>query len=550
MQFLYKFFIYTRLYFSIDDEDRYQFHNFNKNLSQIFFCSSIIFLYIVQVWIINPAHLSKYTSNYWFYSGSSLESVRSFLYSSRVKWQNIMGTAIFLNLLLLLNFCRLNENNEVTYFQIIFPFISSNVLPCFFFLHERNLRKVFGDNIDNQNKLKYYEILIRKILPDQVIILCEHDLVFCNEAAKKFNGSSHYQEIFKRLKSDYHEQGNNQNMISYINIMKIYANDSFYTFQAKKTDFITNESFFFDVKIQKINWHGKKSLLILLHDISAIKNLEKMKEMDAYKDQLLANVSHDLRTPLYGIIGSLEMLLKKNMSKDIRSELKMAMKCSNLLIYMINDILDYSQINQGKLSLSYSQTSVQEIVEEVYSMTKFQAKKKGLQLFVDISENIKNFLFTTDPRRLQQILLNLLSNAIKFTFKGQVTFSVTLRANQLFFTVKDTGIGISEMGQKRLFNFYAKLNSSSLNKEGIGLGLVICKQILHFISDSEIKVESEEGVGSKFEFYLPVERNQWEQTQPQLESQPKPQPQPETLARRKKVLVVEDDQICLFVICK
>lgn len=473
-----------------------------------------------------------------------------------------MGTAIFLNLLLLVNFCRLNENSEVTYFQIIFPFITSNVLPCFFFLHEKNLRKIFEDNIDNQNKLKYYEILINRILPDQVIILCEQDLVYCNEAAKKFNGSNNYQEISKRLKTDYLEQGNYQDMISYIEIMKIYANDSFYSFQAKRIDVITNETFFFEVKIQKINWQGKKSLLILLHDISAIKNLEKMKEMDVYKDQLLANVSHDLRTPLYGIIGSLEMILQKPISKEIRSELKMAMKCSNLLIYMINDILDYSQINQGKLSLSFSKTSVQEIVDEVYSMVKFQAKKKGLQLIMNLPETIKNFSFTTDPRRLQQILLNLLSNAIKFTFKGQVTFSVTLHANHLFFAVKDTGIGISKHAQKRLFNFYAKLNSTSLNKEGIGLGLVICKKILHFISDSDIKVESSEGVGSKFEFYLTVERNNWEISQPpaQIQAQIQPQSQPQTQSQpqpqmevsdgRWKVLVVEDDQICLYVICK
>lgn len=474
----------------------------------------------------------------------------------------MMGTSIILNFLLLANFYRLNENNEVTIFQIFFPFITSNVTPFFFYLHEKKLRMIFQENIDNQsNKLKYFEVLINNILPDQVIImrLDDKQLIFCNEEAKKFNGSCEMNIILHKLKTDYVDFESEENIIENILRKQNISNESFFAFQAKKVDQITKEIFYFHVKTQSIDWQDNDSILILLQDITAVKNLEKMKEIDAYKDQLLVNVSHDLRTPLYGIMGILETVMDKIKERFLKTEIELALKCSNLLLFMINDILDYSQLNKGKLSICLTKTSLKNVVEEVNSLIKFQAKKKGLKFNMNMSKSLINIKILTDSRRLQQILLNLLSNALKFTLKGEITLSITQENSCIKFAVSDTGIGISESAQKKLFNLYSKINSSPINKEGIGLGLVISKNLLNLICMREIKVVSQVGVGSIFEFEIPIEEDfddvgdehvggehVWEHLQTYVSRSQNEKEKEKT----KKVLIVEDDQICILVISK
>lgn len=543
--------------------EKYLFHIWNENMSQIAFCCTIAFIYTVQVWIINAANFQKYTSNYWFYCGSSLESIRAFLYNSRLKWQNMMVTFFFLNFLLFANFYRINENNEVTLFQIFFPFIISNVMPFFSYLYEKKFRIIFEENIDNQsNKLKYFEVLIKNILPDQVIIMNLHDkqLIFCNDEAKKFNGSNDMNIILQKLKNDYIDCEKEENIIEHIFMKQNISNESFYNFQAKRMDHETKEIFYFDVKTQRIDWQDDDSLLILLHDITAIKNLEKMKEIDAYKDQLLANVSHDLRTPLYGIMGILENVLDQIKDKILESEVHLALNCSNLLLFMINDILDYSQLNKGQLSIRLIKTSIQNIVEEISSLIKFQAKKKGLKFSINITKNLIHFNLITDPRRLQQILLNLLSNALKFTIKGEITLTITEENSCIKFAVSDTGIGISEQAQKKLFNLYSKINTGPINKEGIGLGLVISKNLLNLICKRDIKVRSQVGVGSIFEFEIPIEQQdsddvgeehvEGDRIYKRFELYSNLKKKKKEKEKIKKVLIVEDDQICILVISR
>ena len=539
------------------NNNKYEIFGF-KLLDQLFFCFSIIFLYVVQVWIVNPTFFSKYTSNYWFYSGSSIESIRAFLYSSRVKWQYMMSTSLFLNFLLFINFIRLNDNNEVTYFQIIFPFITSNALPFFFYLHEKNFRKIFEENLDYQSKLKSYEKLIRYILPCQLIVLSEEELIFCNEECKKLNNCKTEGELIHKIKSNYvvNEDVHVENIIEHIKKLKDLSSNDFYNFSAKKLDPYTNEIFYFDAKVQKINWQERDSLLLLLHDITALKNLEKMKEIDAYKDQLLATVSHDLRTPLHGIMGILEMSLEKVYDNFLKTDLNIALKTSKLLLFMINDILDYSQINKGKLGLVFCKTNLHSIVDEVFNIVKFQAEKKGLRLLCNFPEKMRNIALYTDPRRLQQILLNLLSNAIKFTLKGEVILTVSvIHKGRVHFSVTDTGIGISDVAQSKLFNFYSKLNNHIVNKESIGLGLVICKHLLNSLCQNDIKMRSQLGIGSVFEFEVPYEEEEEDINEEKVAGEfGNRRMEAYESGRRKKnglkVLIVEDDQICLLVMCK
>lgn len=538
-----------------------------KFMDQIFFCLSIIFLYVMQVWIVNSNFFPKYTSNYSFYSGSSIESLRSFLYSSRVKWQYMMSTSLFLNFLLLINFIRLNENNEVTYFQIIFPFIISNTLPFFFYLQEKNFRQIFEENHNNQIKLKYYENLIRYVLPCQLIVISQEKIIFSNEESKNFNKCKTERELLNKIKSDYKlcEEAYEDNLLNHIQKIKDLSSNNFCTFQARRLDPKTNENFYFEVKVQKINWQTKDSILILLHDRTPIKNLEKMKEINAYKDQLLANVSHDLRTPLHGIMSILEMSLERIYDHFLKNDLNIALKSSQLLLFMINDILDFSQINKGKLGLAFCKTKLHCIVDDVFNIVKFQAEKKGLRLICNFPEKMRNFILHTDPRRLQQILLNLLSNAIKFTIKGEIILSISvIHKMNINFCVSDTGIGISDASQTKLFNLYSKLKNDNLNREGIGLGLVICKHLLDRLCQSEIKVRSKVGVGSTFEFEVPFEvekeKEEFEVENDNIneenimgEFQNRRMEIYEWGRRKKKelnVLIVEDDQTSLFVMCK
>lgn len=529
-----------------------------KLIDQLFFCFSIIFLYVVQVWVVNPNFFSKYSSNYWFYSGSSIESIRAFLYCSRVRWQYMMPTSLFLNFLLLINFIRLNENNEVTYFQIIFPFITSNALPFFFYLHEKNFRKIFEKNLDYQSKLKSYEKLIKCVLPCQLIVLNKKKVVFCNEECKKLNNCKSESELLNIIQSEYmlSEDTGGENMIEYIKKIKDISFNNFHNFHTQKVDLNTKDTLHFDVKVQKTNWQGEDSLLILLHDITAVKNLEKMKEMDIYKDQLLATVSHDFRTPLHGIMGILEMSLDRINDNLLKIDLNIALKSSKLLLFMVNDILDYSQIKKGKLRLVFSKNNLHYIVDEVFNIVKFQAEKKGLRMLCNFPEQLRNITVHTDPRRLQQILLNLLSNAIKFTLNGEVILAVSkVNKAKIHFCVTDTGIGISDAAQVKLFNFYSKLNNSMVNKEGIGLGLVICKHLLNSLCKNDIKVRSKLGFGSTFEFDLPIEEEEEDTNEEKMvgEFENRRMKAYESRKEKKsglKVLIVEDDQICLFVMCK
>ncbi|WP_158966533.1 ATP-binding protein [Paraglaciecola sp. L3A3] len=225
----------------------------------------------------------------------------------------------------------------------------------------------------------------------------------------------------------------------------------------------------------------------------------------AAKSRFLANVSHEIRTPLNSIIGFSEVLSDEKASKQDRTKAAIAIHSGGkYLLNIVNDVLDLSKIEAGKIQLENMDTSVLGLLDEVSTHMEGFALEKHLQFNLKLHFPLP-FEFNTDPTRLKQILLNLCNNAIKFTEAGQVDLQVHLDTyrQRFIFVVSDTGLGMSDEEQLRLFTAFTQGNQSSSRKYGgTGLGLYISKQLTEMLG-GHIKVTSQQGLGSQFAVYMP-----------------------------------------------
>jgi PAS domain S-box-containing protein len=232
----------------------------------------------------------------------------------------------------------------------------------------------------------------------------------------------------------------------------------------------------------------------------------RLQELDRLKSMFLASMSHELRTPLNSIIGFVSWLLmgmEGDLNEEQNKQLTMVKNSAEHLLSLINDILDISKIESGKVDLSIEAFDVAEVAEEVAETVLPQTKEKGLALTVDVPEGIK---LKSDKRRVKQVFMNLVSNAIKFTDQGSV--SVTgkiLNESSLEVTVSDSGSGIREEDMEKLFQPFQQIDMSSTKKhEGTGLGLYLCKKLMSYLQGT-ISAKSRHGEGSAFAFTLPLE---------------------------------------------
>jgi signal transduction histidine kinase/AmiR/NasT family two-component response regulator len=225
------------------------------------------------------------------------------------------------------------------------------------------------------------------------------------------------------------------------------------------------------------------------------------------KTQFLANMSHDIRTPMNVIIGMTRLILDTRLTNEQQKFLENIKVSSDGLLGLLNDILDFSKIEAGQLLIANNDFNFWKMLENLQSILKHNATEKGLELnFPKNLDELPVYVYG-DELRLRQILLNLIGNAIKFTHQGSVTIEVETenRANEdifFHFVVHDTGIGIPEEKQKEIFAGFSQADSS-ITREfgGSGLGLTICKQLIEMMG-GEIWIESEEGRGSSFHFSL------------------------------------------------
>ena len=232
--------------------------------------------------------------------------------------------------------------------------------------------------------------------------------------------------------------------------------------------------------------------------------ISRAEEANRAKNRFLANMSHEMRTPLNGIIGMLDLLKGTRLSTEQKELTKTIDDSAHTLLFLMQDVLDLSKIEAGKVSVEMSDFDLYAVVKHTVAIVEPQARFKGLATFLRIPSNVP-FLLRGDPLLLRQVLLNLLGNALKFTEKGEVGVRVTLesetsRQATVRFEVADTGIGISADAQRRIFDRFTQADESITRRfGGTGLGTTISKEIVEMMGGT-IGVHSEPGKGSTFWF--------------------------------------------------
>lgn len=222
------------------------------------------------------------------------------------------------------------------------------------------------------------------------------------------------------------------------------------------------------------------------------------------KTQFAATVSHEVRTPLNGVVGMLELLKEMHLTKPQRECVEVAWNSSHALIELINGILDFSKMEAGKLELEAIDFDLRELVEGVLDLLSRQAQQKGLQLGYLLAANVPSRI-KSDPLRLRQVLINLVNNALKFTEQGEVAVHISGGDFSLSVEVRDTGIGMDEEAARHVFESFTQADPSTTRKYGgTGLGLTICKQLVELLG-GEIGLTSRLGQGSTFWFTIPCQ---------------------------------------------
>jgi signal transduction histidine kinase len=277
-----------------------------------------------------------------------------------------------------------------------------------------------------------------------------------------------------------------------------------------------------------------------------LRQKKKAIDSDKLKSAFLANMSHEIRTPMNGILGFSDLLKNPNLTGEMQQQyLDIIQKSGRRMLNAINDIIDVSKIEAGLINVELQESNLDEQLEYIYKFFKPEVEAKGMSLVYKNKHVVEQTIIKTDPEKVFAIFTNLVKNAIKYSKNGTIEFGYDIGNDFIEFYVKDTGIGIAEDRQEAIFERFIQADIEDVQaRQGSGLGLSITKSYIELLG-GKIRVESEVGVGSQFNFTLPYHPVTKENkiTQEEL-------PVDATAPNKKtyKILIVEDDEISATLI--
>lgn len=387
--------------------------------------------------------------------------------------------------------------------------------------HESILKQTEEDK--KKEGVNYYSYLIEDVIPGFIFLLRKKERASETEQTSSFE--TYYELTLTNKKSrqilNIKDFNDLENFLQNIRIIDEKARASHMLLESiitKFMDSLKNESSLeilgYDttqnvsvlLSLIPFNINKNHHFFVKIEKFQLIDEIKILKEKDTKKDKLLASISHDLRSPLNGIINFVSTAKDCDNINERNKYLDYARINGNLLMSMINDLLDYSAINNNKMSLTINEFSLNEIISETLSLMEIQASCKKIKLELINELQSINPILKSDSRRLKQILINLIGNAIKFTQKGTIKLKVKRVEipNIIKFEVIDSGVGIKEEIREQLCKEYATFDTEKgLNQYGNGLGLSICHNLVKLLGPFDnLFISSVYGKGSKFGFLL------------------------------------------------
>jgi PAS domain S-box-containing protein len=401
-------------------------------------------------------------------------------------------------------------------------------------LSEQNLENLFNTIND--------AIIISRF--DGSVVKVNHAML------KMYEVSTDNYDSFTIPDYSYSEQLNGRD---FPNIMEEAKKKGKMIFEWKAFRPVSKTAFDVEVSLTVNKWYNEEVAVAVVRDISERKRFERelknaKEEAEAAnkaKSEFLANMSHEIRTPMNGVIGMSTLLADTHLDSEQKEYLEFVRLSARKMMGIINDILDISKLEAGRIEVEIREFGLEKMIDNILAMLSMGAHKKGIEVVYYIDNEIPEYL-EGDELKIRQILTNLVGNAVKFTDKGNILIEVKKLSEQngeyeLEFSVKDTGIGISEEIQKRLFKPFIQGDLSSTKKyQGTGLGLAISKQLAEIMAGS-VGFESEEKKGSRFWFRVKLNKS---------ERVAHPFSDLDIDLKGMKILFVDDNELNRTITCK